>query len=50
LERDVRQSSAEEPDHRHPLLLRPRPGRLRRRRAAEQRDEIAAFHLLLQAH
>jgi hypothetical protein len=30
-------------------LLRSRRERPRRRRAAEQRDEIAAFHLLLRA-
>ena len=32
----------EEPDHRHRRLLRPRRERPRRRRAAEQRDELAA--------
>ena len=31
----------EEPDHRHRRLLRPRRERPRRRRAAEQRDELA---------
>ena len=30
-------------------LLRPRPGRPRRRRAADERDELAPSHLLLQA-
>src|SRR5262245_3520057 len=44
LERDVRQSSAEEPDHRHPRLLRAHRERPRNR-AAEQRDELAPLHL-----
>ena len=35
---------AEKPDHRHRLLLRARRERPRRRRAAEQRDELAALH------
>jgi hypothetical protein len=35
--------AAEEPDHRHRLLQRSRRERPRRR-AAEQRDELAAFH------
>src|SRR5262249_44431829 len=34
-------STAEEPDHRHPRLLRPRRERPRCRRAAEQRDKFA---------
>src|SRR5262249_6569422 len=34
----------EKADHRHRRLLRPRCERPRRRRAAEQRDECAAFH------
>ena len=33
-----------EPDHRHRRLLRARRERPRRRRAAEQRDELAAVH------
>src|SRR5215471_4202864 len=36
--------AAEEPDHWHRSLLRPRRERPRRRRAAQQRDELAAFH------
>ena len=32
------------PDHRHRRLLRPRRERPRRRRAAEQRDELAPLH------
>src|SRR6516164_8392357 len=36
---------AEEPNHRHVRLLRARRERPRRRRAAEQRDELAPFHL-----
>src|SRR5262249_6303340 len=35
--------AAEQPDHRHRPLLRSR-GERPRRRAAEQRDELAAFH------
>ena len=35
---------AEKPDHRHRRLLRPRRERPRRRRAAEQRDELAPLH------
>jgi hypothetical protein len=38
------QDRAEEPDHRHRRLLRPRRERPGRRRAAEQRDELAALH------
>src|SRR5262249_16486215 len=38
-------SRAQPSDNRHRLLLRARPQRPRRRRAAEQRDELAAFHL-----
>jgi hypothetical protein len=34
--------TAEEPDHRHPLLLRVRRKRPRRHRPADQRDELAA--------
>src|SRR5215475_7089839 len=37
----VRRSGLEIPDHRHRRLLRPRRERPRRRRAAEQRDELA---------
>src|SRR6516164_4727595 len=36
--------TVEKPDHRHPRLLRARRERPRRRRAAEERDELAAFH------
>ena len=36
--------AAEKPDHRHRRLLRARRERPRRRRAAEQRDELAAPH------
>jgi hypothetical protein len=39
-------SAAEKPDHRQRRLLRARPERPRRR-AAEQRDEFAAFCFLL---
>jgi hypothetical protein len=35
---------AEIPDHRHAGLLRARPERPRRSRAAEQRDESASIH------
>src|SRR5215475_10755547 len=45
LERDVRQSSAEKPDHRHRRLLRARRERPSCGRAAEQREERAALHL-----
>ena len=38
----VRRCGVKEPDHRHRRLLRPRRERPRRRRAAEQRDELAA--------
>src|SRR5262249_11993010 len=34
----------EEPDHRHRRLLRVRRERPRGRRAADERDELAAFH------
>src|SRR5262249_29844466 len=37
-------STAEESDHRHHRLLRPRRERPRCRRAAAQRDELAALH------
>src|SRR4029077_18520951 len=37
-------STVEETYHRHRRLLRPRRERPRRRRATEQRDELAAFH------
>src|SRR6516165_8907549 len=37
-------AAAEKADHRHPALLRPRRQRPSRRRAAEKRDEVAAFH------
>jgi hypothetical protein len=36
----------EEPDHRHRRLLRACRNRPRRRRSAEQRDEIAPLHEL----
>src|SRR6516165_12025528 len=36
--------TAKESDHRHRRLLRPRCERPRDRRAADQRDELAAFH------
>ena len=36
--------AVQEPDHRHRRLLRARRERPRRPRAAEQRDELAAFH------
>src|SRR5262245_25565280 len=36
--------SVKKPDHRHRRLLRARRHRPRRRRPAEQRDELAAFH------
>ena len=36
--------AVEEPDHRHRRLLRPRRQRPRRRRAAEEGDELAASH------
>src|SRR5262249_61314929 len=39
----VRRCGVEKPDHRHRRLLRPRRER-QRRRAAEQRDELAAPH------
>ena len=39
---DRRRRAAEEPDHRHRRLLRARRERPRGRRAAEQRDELAA--------
>jgi hypothetical protein len=40
----VRRCAAEDPDHRHRLLLRTRRHRPRRRAAAEQRDELAPSH------
>ena len=40
----VRRCGVEEPDHRHRRLLRARRERPRRRRAAEQRDELAPLH------
>jgi hypothetical protein len=40
----IGRSRAEEPDHRHSWLLRARREGQCRRRAAEQRDEIAPFH------
>src|SRR6516164_11103033 len=40
----VRRCTAEEPDHRHGRLLCTRRERPRCRRAAEQRDEVTAFH------
>src|SRR5436190_17625060 len=36
--------AVEEPNHRHRGLLRPRRYRPRRRRAAEERDEVASVH------
>src|SRR5205814_6662771 len=36
--------AVEKTDHRHRRLLRARRERPRRRRTAEQRDELAAFH------
>src|SRR2546422_10606210 len=36
----------EEPTHRHRALLRARRQRPRRRRSAEQRDELATFQLI----
>src|SRR5262249_12277408 len=44
LERDVRQSSAEEPDHRHRRLLRARSDRPRGRPAADKCDEVPPPH------
>src|SRR6516165_9933427 len=38
--------AVKEPDHWHRRLLRPRHNRPRSRRAAEQRDELAARHAL----
>ena len=38
--------AAEKADHGHRALLRTRPNRPCHRRAAEQRDELAAFHLI----
>jgi hypothetical protein len=38
-------SLVKEPDYGHRRLLRARRKRPRRRRAAEQRDELAAFHV-----
>src|SRR5262249_58955920 len=40
----VRRCRVEEPDHRHRRLLRAGRERPRRSCAAEQRDELAAFH------
>src|SRR5262245_6197471 len=40
----IRRVGVDEPDHRQPCLLRPRADRPRRRRAAEERDEVATFH------
>src|SRR5215510_9618887 len=40
-----RRRAAEEPDHRHRRLLRPRRERPRHCRATEQRDELASFHV-----
>src|SRR5262249_40613023 len=36
--------AVEKPDHRHPRLLRARRERPCRRRAGEQRDELASLH------
>ena len=41
----IRRRAAEKPDHRHRRLLRARRDRSRGRRAAEQRDELAAPHV-----
>ena len=41
--------AADEADHRHRRLLRARRERPRRRRAAEQRDELASPHIRTQA-
>src|SRR5262249_60048913 len=41
----INMHAAEIPDHWHRRLLRPRRERPRCRRAAEQRDELATFHL-----
>src|SRR6266481_371596 len=41
---DRRPRATEEPDHRHRRLLRARRDPPRRRRATEQRDELAALH------
>src|SRR5262249_45538595 len=41
----LRRSVVEEPDHRHCRLLRARRERPRRRRAAEQDDELAPSHV-----
>jgi hypothetical protein len=41
LNESVRGLGVKKPDHRHRGLLRPRRARPRRRRAAEQRDELA---------
>src|SRR5262249_3545755 len=38
-------SAVEEPDYGHRRLLRPRRERPRRRRAADERDELAALHV-----
>ena len=40
--RGIGRPGVDEPDHRHRRLLRARRDRPRRRRAAEQRDELAA--------
>src|SRR4029450_7468087 len=40
-------TAAEESNHRQPTLLRPRGGRPRHRRAAEQRDELASSQLIV---
>src|SRR5262249_44467834 len=40
----IRRSGIDECDYRHLRLLRPRRGRPRSRRAADERDELAPFH------
>ena len=45
--RGVPRRCRDNPTHRHRRLLRPRRERPRRRRAAEQRDELAPFHCLM---
>jgi hypothetical protein len=43
-ERIGRRIGAEEPDHRHRVLLRPRHERPRSRCTTNKRDELAPFH------
>jgi hypothetical protein len=44
--RDLGRPAVDEADGRHHRLLRVHPDRPRSRRAAEQRDELAAFQLI----